>query len=424
MQRRGLLWLSLALNLALAAGLTWVWRQYKEFPSANTATATVNVVTRDRVIPVVRRQFFTWAELESTNYDTYVANLRDISCPEETIHDIILADVNKLYAERMANEDQSPEHLAALDDERTALLTRLLGPDWNASERKTGFAFSKVAFTDPLLDNLEPDTRAHVQEILTRWSQQAVADPQAAAVLEQNIRLELAAVLSPAQLEELLSRYSANAINLNKRLAELKYFKATPAEFRQLFRATDEIDLELRLLGNDTDPATVSQRNMLLHERELAIQTALGSQRYTEYVRLQDPAYREAIAAAQNTSDPQQAASTIYAINQEAALQKAIIQVDPTLTDTQKVIAEKQAELERLKAQTEAQGYAAEPPPLPPAMVTVNQPYLLNTGDTLNSLAQRFQTTPNAIQAANPSLNFTAIKPGETVYIPMQVPAQ
>jgi len=40
----------------------------------------------------VRRQFFSWQQLESPDYQTYVANLRDIGCPEQTIRDIIIAD--------------------------------------------------------------------------------------------------------------------------------------------------------------------------------------------------------------------------------------------------------------------------------------------------------------------------------------------
>ncbi len=41
---------------------------------------------------------FHWSQLESTNYGTYIANLRSIDCPEQTIADIITADVRALYA--------------------------------------------------------------------------------------------------------------------------------------------------------------------------------------------------------------------------------------------------------------------------------------------------------------------------------------
>src|SRR5207247_1812874 len=45
---------------------------------------------------------FTWRQIESEDYKQYIANLRNVGCPEQTIRDIIIADVNKLYAAREA----------------------------------------------------------------------------------------------------------------------------------------------------------------------------------------------------------------------------------------------------------------------------------------------------------------------------------
>src|SRR5687767_831304 len=39
---------------------------------------------------------FDWRLVESEDYKKYIVNLRSIGCPEETIRDIITADVNKL----------------------------------------------------------------------------------------------------------------------------------------------------------------------------------------------------------------------------------------------------------------------------------------------------------------------------------------
>src|SRR5262245_60208829 len=91
----------LGVNLALAFALLRSSRrenrsqQTDELASASGSSRT-NVV--------LRRQYFTWREIESDDYPTYVANLRDISCPEQTIRDIIIADVNGLYARRKALE--------------------------------------------------------------------------------------------------------------------------------------------------------------------------------------------------------------------------------------------------------------------------------------------------------------------------------
>src|SRR5215813_4928319 len=111
---------------------------------ASTNPAKANVV--------VRRQFFSWQEVESADYPTYIANLRDIGCPEQTVRDIIIADVNALYSRRRANELVTPEQQwwksepdpdlvaaaaeksRALEDERRALLARLLGSNWESGD--------------------------------------------------------------------------------------------------------------------------------------------------------------------------------------------------------------------------------------------------------------------------------------------------
>jgi hypothetical protein len=41
---------------------------------------------------------FDWSQIESSNYRAYVANLRNVRCPEQTIRDIITADVGKLFS--------------------------------------------------------------------------------------------------------------------------------------------------------------------------------------------------------------------------------------------------------------------------------------------------------------------------------------
>ncbi|MDB6054504.1 MAG: hypothetical protein JWN25_2027, partial [Verrucomicrobiales bacterium] len=49
-----------------------------------------------------------WDEIESPDYLTYMANLRSVGCPEETIRDIVLCDINKLYDTRKNSEGSLP----------------------------------------------------------------------------------------------------------------------------------------------------------------------------------------------------------------------------------------------------------------------------------------------------------------------------
>ena len=57
-------------------------------PAPGAAEETVIVVTNQ----------LRWAQLESEEYKEYVARLRSIGCPEQTIREIIIADLDKLMA--------------------------------------------------------------------------------------------------------------------------------------------------------------------------------------------------------------------------------------------------------------------------------------------------------------------------------------
>src|SRR3954467_13346110 len=151
MRARVIIPISIALNIMLGV-MFWKALQFPvmESPKAverRPKLADLSTNTTPKV--VVRRQFFNWSEIESDDYPTFIANLRRIGCPELTIRDIIVADVNQMFAQRRAQEilpadtqwwksepdmEQTEAALkkqAELETERTNLLTKLLGPGWN-----------------------------------------------------------------------------------------------------------------------------------------------------------------------------------------------------------------------------------------------------------------------------------------------------
>lgn len=84
---------------------------------------------------------FQWSQIESTDYRTYIANLRGIGCPEQTIRDIVTADLHNLYAHRRASSKnlngieegdpravQAEKEQEALNNEEQAVLAAFLGP--------------------------------------------------------------------------------------------------------------------------------------------------------------------------------------------------------------------------------------------------------------------------------------------------------
>lgn len=452
MRWRLILILSLVANFLLAAGWffsarhqTIRYRRAIQNPPVTPAAVKTNLV--------IRRQFFSWQEIESSDYRTFITNLRGIDCPEQTIRDIIIADVNTLYARKLATDPAiiRPEHLwwltepdtnavaqaaariRELEEERRALLTSLLGADWETGDQINLPRPSRPGLNldGPVLGSLPNDVKQKIQEIAARGldrleayaetQRQAGKQPEASEVarLQQQIRVELAGVLAPPQLEEFLLRYSDNAGNLRDELRKLGFFQASQDEFRAMFRATDPIDLQLQLLANATDTSSVQHREALLAQRENALKLALGKERYEQYRRLHDPAYRQAYAAAEQAGDPN-AAGTLYEINQATAEEMSRIRANTNLTAEQLAVELKKAELDQLKALALALGQEVledTPPPKPqPKKI-----HVLSPGENLSFLSRLYGVNPDALRAANPNLNLDRLKPGDSVSVPINL---
>jgi len=413
--------------------------------SAGPAMASASQIKTNLVL---RRQLFSWREVESTDYPTYIANLRQIGCPESTVRDIIIAEVNTLFARKRAIELVTPgqqwwrsvpdtnvvqaaaEKARELDEERRALLTRLLGPNWESGDMVSLPRPSRpgVMLDGPLLGNLAPDIKQAIQDINTSSQARMQAyveaqkrdgknpDPVELAKLRQQTRNELARVLSPAQFEEFLLRYSQEANDLRTTFGQLQFFDPTSPEFRAVFRATDALDQQIQsLTGND--PAVDQQRRALEDQRENAIRTALGPERYQEYLLLQDPLYRKAVAIATAAGTPE-AVQTIYAINQAAAAQQTSIRIDPNLTSSQKNIELKRLELDQLRANAVATGQELPPEPSPPSPPMPKRTYVLRQGDSVAVVSMMYGMPIGAIQQANPNVDLSKLKPGDALVIP------
>jgi hypothetical protein len=85
---------SLVLNSLLAGHIVWVHLGKPEGKSQPGAALPLSAQ------PAV--QPFRWAQVESSDYPTYIANLRGLGCPEQTIRELIAADLDDLFAPRRA----------------------------------------------------------------------------------------------------------------------------------------------------------------------------------------------------------------------------------------------------------------------------------------------------------------------------------
>ena len=444
---------SLGVNVGLAA--LWLLSPHRPVadPSEDASASGWGAANQPRPNVVVRRQFFTWQEVESPDYPTYVANLRDIGCPEQTVRDIIIADINALYARKRANELVTPdqqwwrsepdtnvvqaaaEKARELEEERRALLARLLGSAWEAGDLVNLPRPSRpgIVMDGAVLGTLPAETKQAIQDVSLRSQDRMQAyldaqrregkspDPLELAKLRQQTRTELEHLLPAPQLEEFLLRYSQDANNLRADLGQLRFFNATPDEFRAVFRATDTLDQQISLLPPGNDPNSLAQRKALEDQRENAIKIALGPKRYEDYRALHDPVYRDAVAAAQEAGTPE-AARTIYEINLATASEQDRIRADTNLTAQQKIVELKRIELEQLKANTVAAGQELPPEPTPAQPAPPGRVYTIGRGETIATVAVFYGVPMGAIREANPNVDFTRLKPGDSIYLPKSAP--
>lgn len=354
-------------------------------PRTNTNVVTqiaVRKINATNLLALLASRQMTWAHLESTNYFVYVANLRAFGVPEETLRDIVVADVHKLYAQRRAAvRAQAPQpaywqtasawraasnlppelqaQLQALDQEERELLRQLLGID--PEPELARFKDETEGEWDRKLGYLPAEKRGAVAAVLQRYAEleQEIQRRANGLWLDEDQRqlrqlarareAELAQVLSPEELEEYQLRHSPVADTLRHRLDG---FNPTPEEFRTLFRLYQAFD---ELMGEElasTNDGPAEARAGALEQAKAAleeeIQQALGPARYAEYQRAQDDSYRTLLQLAARFDLAPDLAGRVYEMKQTAEKERQAVLASPNLTDQQR-----QAALQALAAETQ-----------------------------------------------------------------------
>ncbi len=374
MRARLILLLSMGFNIVLVVMLLRLaqdLRREPPSPADSPKFSRAALVRPTQPAVVVRRQFFSWTEVESEDFRAYIKNLRSIGCPTETIRDLIVAEVTELFVKRSAAEAVLIDHpwwrlepdeqaiVAAferernLEQEKNELLTQLLGPGWR-KEKLQADDFSKK-FTGAVLAGLSSETKQAVldfedrrrAELATMMTSLGREFSETEVVQQQaQTRTELAKLLTAEQLEEYLLRHSSNA---NKMRYQLQGFGTTAEEFRGIFRARDALDLEISSLADRTDPVTLKRIKELEAVRDRNLQEALGPLRYPFYQMTQDPLFREAQQTVEQSEAEPEQVLPLYQLSQATQAERDRIQKDATLDET-----ERQEALEVVLRQSQA----------------------------------------------------------------------
>jgi len=297
---------------------------------------------------------FNWREVESPDYRTYIANLRAIGCPEETIRDIVIADVSKLFAVRKDTlRDSTPwkywqsdlrvprlsrahqSHMLELDTERRALLTTLLGPkaEEELARMESGENWQRLGF-------LPEAKRSEVMKIESRFKaeRQAIykeAEEYSSAPDWKRLRglharheAELADLFSTQELCDYQVRNDEVADRLRRNLVG---FEPTENEFRELFQLLKAHEERFSFI----DPLDGTAQSEAGDDRiriEEQIKVLLGEERYAQYRRGGDPHFRDLYLLTQQFDLPADIAGMLYDRHRQMQNEISQIQTDPALT--------------------------------------------------------------------------------------------
>ena len=324
---------------------------------------------------------FHWTEVESADYKEYIARLRGVRCPEETIRDIIIADVNKLYAPREAplkvagDADESVssdrarrwapferrKQLREIQREKNALLKELLGIDLPLDPLRMRGSRNYEMF-EAAFKALPAGKRELVQQIQENYWEASDSlkdkhnNQRTAGYLTEyrQINLDrkekLAQALAPEELEEYEMRTSNVGQNLQY---ALEGFNATEEEFKAIFRIRKSIDepfvgnlpagsaVDVAGAGNAvvSDGRSSADRQKETLEK---ISDALGPERAREYELSQDGAYRNLQQLGQRYGLAGEAVLQSYDAQKKHFEQMRALQADRSIANDQRNAAMKE----------------------------------------------------------------------------------
>jgi len=333
-----------------------------------TAPAAVTIVTNQS------GQSFGWQMVESADYRRYIANLRAIGCPEETIRDIITADVNKLFESRRKEITASTnkfefwkagnpfeaaimdpdriEKMQALAKEKRALLKELLGVE---PEEKAEL-FGGINPFESMLDFLSPAKQNDVMDIFMKFQakqaklfsggQPDAEDMKAMQKMKKEMDAEMAGILSPKEYEDFQLRMSDTAMQMRMQLASLD---PNEQEFRDIFKIKNQFDDQFGTYGMaSADKAEREKYQAAQKDMNDQLKTLLGDARYTDYTRAQDYQYQNLYRITQKNDLPKEAANKVYDMKTTADAEARKVRADSSLSADQR-----KAALQGIRTETE-----------------------------------------------------------------------
>jgi hypothetical protein len=378
MDMRKTLAVLLALNLGMLAYLAF------RRSAPQTATGGVAPVPVEPAPPVaappaaplvitnVVTNRFEWRQLESEDYRTYILRLRSIGCPEQTIRDIIIADLDNLFAPRLAaiyprkkelkyweseDEELANDHdqrawqrqEAAIDREKREVVRELMGVDLVAERLKLKGQEDYFARRLPFLSE---DKRMQVRDIIEKyneldwdirqkqWEEGETLDARDRAALRASREAreaELNRLLEPQEREQ-FDLWMSDAAAYTR--FAMYGMGATEEEFRKVYQLRAEFEKQWPRDEFDlADPQVRAAWEQAGRDLDEKLKAALGPDRFAQLQRGRDHDFHELNALAARYKFPKERAVEVYEV--KAALMEArqSVRGDAALSGAQKEAA-------------------------------------------------------------------------------------
>src|SRR5688572_4866079 len=312
---------------------------------------------------------FRWRQLESEDYRTYIERLRSVGCPEETIRDIVISDLDKLMAPRLQAASgrradlqfwhSEEEELAndrdlrevrqkqrEVDREKRAVIEELLGVDLVRERMRLK---GEQDYYERRMVFLPEERRTELRKVLERydeleqnirdkeWEEGLALSAQERAQLRklrEQRQAEIDGLLSPEEREQygLWMSESANAVR-----AATYGMDITKEEFLVLYEAHKAFDQQWAAGDPELMDDGARQRwDAARQQMETDLQRQLGAERFAEYKRGQDPDFHQLSAAATRFKLPQETSKKAYEVKRAFLEIRQTVDANPALSPEQR----------------------------------------------------------------------------------------
>jgi len=327
-----------------------------------TATQT-NFISQPPAAP------FDWSQVESEDFSIYAENLRGIGCPEETVRDILTAEINDLFVHRRQDlfrplqsqfwdlmalggenhlfSKEIEEKAEALDQEKEMLLKKVLRAA--PPEEKN---LSPSEYESLMSDSLSPEKVQQLRDTVEKFNKRreqiqlsgaSEVGKEKMAALDQQLAAEQKGILSPAEMEEFNLRKSPFA----QQLQNLPGFKASEEELRAM------AGLTLTEKPEPTDKKSPDYEAKLAEQRaekekiDKQMKALLGENRFAEYERSKDGNFKNLSQLARRYDLPLQTISEVY------EMERSTLKEVRALKKSNAASEEREEALETIRQQTE-----------------------------------------------------------------------